>query len=367
MRVLWISAVVVLLDQATKAAILATMYRHQSIALIGDWLRLTFTENSGMAFGITVGPPGTVTVMALIATCLVGYYLWQVRTAYAPYRASLSLIFGGAVGNIIDRVFYAELLGYGQLFTGHVVDFIHVSLWQGFIPEIVPVIGGGYMELFPIWNVADMAIVVGVVGVLGFHHGFYEEMTDTLETPGADEGDRAEEGRSTAGSEREAPEAAQRSGAGSREQPGKAPGVPGTHPSANGRPPAARSRPPAGAAPGAPAPDADSPGADSPGADSPGADSPGADSPDGAGEATAGEKAAGEGAAGQDAAEGANAGDADDADGIPSDSAPPNVPDVRAPRGGSVGTSAPSPEAAPSEGPSAEQDKEEGESQAGSP
>ncbi len=178
MRVLWLSAVVVALDQATKAAVLQFMASpsgiSRSIPLVGDWLRLTFTENPGMAFGLTVGPPGTVTILALIATCLVGAYIYRMRTGYAPYLWSLSLIFGGAVGNIIDRVFYGVLLDYGTWFTGHVVDFIHVSIWKGFIPEVVPLIGGSYMELFPIWNVADMSIVLGVVGVLLFHHTFHE-------------------------------------------------------------------------------------------------------------------------------------------------------------------------------------------------
>jgi signal peptidase II len=174
MRVFWITGAVVLLDQATKAAVLEFMYRQQSIPLLGDWLRLTFTENPGMAFGITIGPPGTVTVMSLVATILVAAYVYQVRNDYAPYRWSLAFILGGALGNIIDRVFYGVLLDYGTWFTGRVVDFIHVSLWQGFIPRSIPFFGGSYLELFPIWNVADMSIVLGVVGVMIFHHTFHE-------------------------------------------------------------------------------------------------------------------------------------------------------------------------------------------------
>ncbi len=174
MRVLWLSAAVVLLDQATKAAVVQLMYRHQSIPLLGDWLRLTFTENPGMAFGLTIGPTGTVTVLSLVATALVALYVYRIRHGYAPYRWSLGLILGGALGNIIDRVFYSVLLDYGPLFTGRVVDFIHVSLWRGFIPNIVPLLGGSYLELFPIWNVADMAIVLGVVGVMFFHRPFLE-------------------------------------------------------------------------------------------------------------------------------------------------------------------------------------------------
>jgi signal peptidase II len=178
MRFLWLSAIIVAIDQATKAAVLQWMASPagvpRSIPVVGDWLRLTFTENPGMAFGITIGPPGTVTVLSLIATCLVAGYIYQVRSGYAPYVWSLSLIFGGAVGNIIDRVFYGVLLDYGSYFTGHVVDFIHVSLWRGFVPDVLPLIGGAYIELFPIWNVADMAIVLGVGGVLLFHRSFHQ-------------------------------------------------------------------------------------------------------------------------------------------------------------------------------------------------
>lgn len=174
MRIFWISGAVVLLDQVTKATVLQYMYREQSIPLLGDWLRLTFTENPGMAFGLTIGPPGTVTVLSLVATLLVGAYVYQVRHEYAPYRWSLAFILGGALGNIIDRVFYGVLLDYGPYFTGHVVDFIHVSLWQGFIPPAIPFFGGSYLELFPIWNVADMSIVLGVVGVMLFHRTFHE-------------------------------------------------------------------------------------------------------------------------------------------------------------------------------------------------
>jgi signal peptidase II len=187
MRFLWLSAVVVALDQVTKAAVLQFMASptgvSRSIPIVGDWLRLTFTENPGMAFGITVGPPGTVAVLSLIATCLVAAYLYHIRNGYAPYLWSLALIFGGAVGNIIDRVFYGVLLDYGTWFTGHVVDFIHVSLWRGFIPQAVPLIGGSYMELFPIWNVADMSIVLGVVGVLTFHRTFHEQRLAAQQEP----------------------------------------------------------------------------------------------------------------------------------------------------------------------------------------
>jgi len=200
MRFLWLSAFVVAVDQATKAAVLQYMTPQsgvpQSIPLVGDWLRLTFTENPGMAFGITIGPPWTIPVLSIVATVLVCVYVYQVRNGYAPYVWSLALILGGALGNIVDRIFYGVLLDYGPFFTGRVVDFIHVSLWRGFIPEAVPLLGGAYMELFPIWNVADMAIVIGVVGVLFFHQTFHERRHASSEAAqnGADDEPTGREG-----------------------------------------------------------------------------------------------------------------------------------------------------------------------------
>ncbi|MEX2401264.1 MAG: signal peptidase II [Rhodothermales bacterium] len=176
MRVLWLTGLIIVVDQATKLLVLQTMYLGQQISLIGDWLKFTFTENPGMAFGITVGPRGLVTMFSIIATILIIFYLYRVRNDYYPYRASLALILGGAVGNIIDRVFYGTFFKGEPLFFGKVVDFIHVNLWSGFIAESIPFIGGTYISLFPIWNVADMAIVVGVVGIIAFQNRHQQEL-----------------------------------------------------------------------------------------------------------------------------------------------------------------------------------------------
>jgi len=176
MRVLWWTLGVIMVDQLTKIAVVKSMYRGQSIPVIGDWLRLTFTENPGMAFGITFGPPALVTVFSISATLLIIYYMYKVGKAYFPYRISLAFILGGAIGNIIDRVFYGKILYNDPLFLGKVVDFIHVNVWRGHVPESIPLLGGNYLALFPIWNVADMAIVVGVIGILLFQHRFHEQL-----------------------------------------------------------------------------------------------------------------------------------------------------------------------------------------------
>lgn len=183
---------IIIVDQMSKVIVLKTMYKGQSIALLGDWLRFTFTENPGMAFGLQFGPPALITILSLVATVLIVLYLFKVGGMYAPYRVSLSMVLGGALGNIIDRVFYGKILYDEPLFMGKVVDFIHVNVWRGIVPEGVPFFGGKYMALFPIWNVADMAIVLGVVGILFFQRGFHDLAEKKLTGESIQESDEAE-------------------------------------------------------------------------------------------------------------------------------------------------------------------------------
>ena len=176
MRVLWISLITIIVDQITKVLIVRNMYHSQSIDLLGDWLKLTYTENPGMAFGISFGPPSMISIFSIIATVLIITYLFKVRGGYLPYRASIGFVLGGALGNIIDRVAYGKIFYDNPLFQGRVVDFIHVDAWRGVLPDWIPFMGGKMMALFPIWNVADMAIVLGVVGILVFQKRFHDQL-----------------------------------------------------------------------------------------------------------------------------------------------------------------------------------------------
>lgn len=177
---------IIIVDQLSKWIVLQTMYRGQSIPVFGDWLKLTFIENPGMAFGIEFGPPAMITVFSIIATVLIVIYLFKVGGMFRPYRISLSMVLGGAIGNIIDRVFYGKILHDGPLFLGKVVDFIHINVWRGMVPDAVPFLGGKYLALFPIWNVADMAIVLGVVGIISFQRRFHNTLEERLHKAGTD-------------------------------------------------------------------------------------------------------------------------------------------------------------------------------------
>ena len=174
---------VIVVDQLTKWIVLKNMYKHQSIDLLGDWLKFTFTENPGMAFGIEYGYPGLISVVSIAATVMILVYAYKVSRFYRPYSISLGFVLGGALGNIIDRVFYGMIL-YGEpVLQGKVVDFIHVNVWRGTVSEGIPFLGGKFLALFPIWNVADMAIVLGVVGILFFQKRFHDRVDELNNDP----------------------------------------------------------------------------------------------------------------------------------------------------------------------------------------
>ena len=182
MRALWFTLAIVLVDQVTKVIVKTTMVKYESIPVIGDVFKWTFTENPGMAFGLELWdgePIGKLllSVFSVVATVAIFFYLRHVRDSPAGYRLSLAFILGGALGNVIDRVFYAEIWGYGHIFFGNVVDFIHLDVWSGVVPESVPFLGGKYLSIFPIGNVADLAIIAGVVGVLWTQTAFQEHVT----------------------------------------------------------------------------------------------------------------------------------------------------------------------------------------------
>lgn len=176
MKVLWLTAITIIFDQLTKTIAFNKLAQSSSIPVVGDWLKLTYTENSGMAFGLQFGPPGTMAVFSSIATLFIIIYLFKVRNGYTPYRVSLALVLGGALGNIIDRIFYGVLYYGGPLFQGRVIDFIHFDFYTGPIPDAVPLLGGRYAGIFPIFNFADTAIVLGVVGILIFQKKYHEQL-----------------------------------------------------------------------------------------------------------------------------------------------------------------------------------------------
>ncbi len=126
-----------------------------SVPLVGHALRLTYIENPGMAFGLEFGGQLFLAIFSLAASVGVFYYLYKLRDQKFAVRASLAMILGGAIGNLIDRVFYGVLFGGAPLFYGKVVDFIDVNFL--------------HLSRFGIFNIADAAVSIGVVSLLIFH------------------------------------------------------------------------------------------------------------------------------------------------------------------------------------------------------
>lgn len=176
MRVLYVTLGIVLLDQITKLLVKGftlpiIQYYHegmqlgQSIPIIGDFLRLTFIENPGMAFGIEISGRLFLALFTLFASIGILYYIYRVRHEQFIIRLTLAIILGGAVGNLIDRIFYGVIFGEAPLFYGKVVDFIDVDFFHIDFLSI-------HMDRFAIFNVADSAVTIGIVLMLLFHRRF---------------------------------------------------------------------------------------------------------------------------------------------------------------------------------------------------
>jgi signal peptidase II len=132
-----------------------------SRALLGEFLRLTFVENPGMAFGIDLGGKLFFSLFSLLATLGIFYYLYRVRAERLGFRVALALVLGGAVGNLIDRVFYGLLFNEGPLFYGKVVDFLDVEFFDLSL-------FGYHLTRWPVFNIADASVTIGVLLLLVF-------------------------------------------------------------------------------------------------------------------------------------------------------------------------------------------------------
>ena len=176
MRVLYLTFGIVLLDQATKLLVKgftlpllgyyhAGMAVGQSIPVIGDYLRITYVENPGMAFGIQVTGRLFITLFSLAASGAIAYYLYRIRNESLVIRLALALILAGAIGNLVDRIFYGVIFGESPLFYGKVVDFVDMDFFDINILNF-------HMTRWAVFNVADAAVSSGVVLMLLFHRRF---------------------------------------------------------------------------------------------------------------------------------------------------------------------------------------------------
>jgi signal peptidase II len=183
-----IALLVIALDQASKMWVHFQMDFGSpgQIQIFGDWFKLHYTTNPGMAFGMELGSEYgkmILTSFRLVAMVGIGYYLYYLikQKTHVGYTFCISLILGGAIGNLVDSVFYGVWLDNAPYnaptpwFHGQVVDMFYFDIWEGYIPEWIPFWGGGYTALWPIFNVADASIFIGVAIILIFQNRFFPE------------------------------------------------------------------------------------------------------------------------------------------------------------------------------------------------
>lgn len=194
----WIAAIVVILliliDQLIKFWVKTNMTIGETIPLLGQWFNLHFVENEGMAFGISFGKQIGKFLLSLVRILLVGVLCWYFVKRLKENKMDgvvltiFCLVVAGALGNIIDSMFYgiwfteSDFLeaakwspghGYAAFFFGKVVDMFYLKLFL--IPEKFPLWGGSYF--FPaIFNFADSCITIGIVLAIIFNKRIFNDI-----------------------------------------------------------------------------------------------------------------------------------------------------------------------------------------------
>ncbi|HCW07895.1 MAG TPA: lipoprotein signal peptidase [Cytophagales bacterium] len=181
-----IALVIICLDQASKLLVHHYMQIHEEVNVIGQWFRLHYLLNPGMAFGIRWENEFgklALTIFRIAAMFGIGYYLvHQInkKNPHPGFLVCLALILGGAVGNVIDSTFYGVYLQNAPFgsptpwFHGQVIDMLYFPLFHFYFPDWFPLKAGEYFEFFsPVFNIADSSIFLGVVSILIFQRKFF--------------------------------------------------------------------------------------------------------------------------------------------------------------------------------------------------
>ncbi|MDI9320163.1 MAG: lipoprotein signal peptidase [Phycisphaerales bacterium] len=196
--------IIIIADQWLKIHIKTHYYYGEEHNVLGNWFRLHFIENNGMAFGMKFSQ-GDVGKLILTSFRLVavgfGFYVLKQLVNKKYSRGALvcgSLILAGAMGNLIDSMFYGLIFsessfhiakmmpfgqGYGKFMHGQVVDMLYFPLVELKMPEWMPLVGGKLLSFFdPVFNIADAAISTGVITLLVFQKRMIHKYTEEPKT-----------------------------------------------------------------------------------------------------------------------------------------------------------------------------------------
>ncbi|MEQ1675629.1 MAG: lipoprotein signal peptidase [Chitinophagaceae bacterium] len=203
-----IIAAIIIADQAIKIWIKSTHPTGEVLRVFGmDWFRLHFIENPGMAWGWKFGNDTgkmVLTLFRLVAVIFGTWYLGQiVKKNYSRgFVICAALIYAGALGNLIDSMFYGMIFdkglsagtsylpydgiasfssdGYSSFLHGSVVDMLYFPMFKGHFPSWFPFVGGDSFEFFsPIFNIADASISTGVITLLVFQRRLFKKREKT--------------------------------------------------------------------------------------------------------------------------------------------------------------------------------------------
>lgn len=201
-NVILLVLLVVLADQALKIYIKTNFYMSEHHNVLGSWFQLYFVENEGMAYGWKFGGDGgkmILTLFRLVAVVFGVFYIKSIiqKKYHRGFIVCAALIFAGALGNLIDSMFYGMIFeeslqnsmtvakmfpqhGYAGFLHGKVVDMLYFPIIRiKSLPQWIPVWGGESFEFFrPIFNLADFAISTGVISILVFQKRFFKSQHD---------------------------------------------------------------------------------------------------------------------------------------------------------------------------------------------
>ncbi|MBN1985074.1 MAG: lipoprotein signal peptidase [Prolixibacteraceae bacterium] len=191
---------ILIVDQILKFWIKTSMSLGDEIVILKNWFILHFVENNGMAFGFEfAGEYGKMflSIFRILAVVAIGWYLsklYKQKEIPFGFVASISLIMAGAIGNIIDSLFYGMIFNhsYGQVATlfpdgggyagflhGRVVDMFYFPLFSGTYPSWLPVVGGNDFLFFrPVFNIADSSITIGIFSILIFYRKYFNKLDE---------------------------------------------------------------------------------------------------------------------------------------------------------------------------------------------